>query len=453
MILHNDIGFFTDTIRAASVALNISPIYIEKDYWITMALRHLSESRHVDYTVFKGGTSLSKGFRMINRFSEDVDIAIVGAEQSSGNQIKNLIREVEKSMTQELTEVDIAGVTSKGTRFRKAVYEYPVALGSQNSNKLIVEINSFANPYPFGKLVIKSFITEFLEQIGKTDYIQDYNLQSFELNVLDKRQTLLEKLVSLIRFSYEADPIQGMASKIRHFYDLYYLLADAECLDYVESSKFKIDFYNTLQHDKETFDIPKGWTGKKVNDSILVSDFHGVWMQVRDVYTKELAMLAFTEIPPEKEIAQRFEKLIRLLLKYCLMPPRKQIHIYAKETAIYPAIVEYLQHHPLFADCDFNTLEMRAFVKKAPPYIRDIDTPIANLERYARNNAHLIEYYKDEQLILKKDLARMMKISRPTLDKWIEAGFIKRGSSKYLNMELYRIDSVIQQLRNQKNKK
>lgn len=37
----------------------------------------------------------------------------------------------------------------------------------------------------------------------------------------------------------------------------------------------------------------------------------------------------------------------------------------------------------------------------------------------------------------------MIKISRPTLDKWIEAGFIKRGSSKYLNMELYQIDSLI----------
>ena len=47
----------------------------------------------------------------------------------------------------------------------------------------------------------------------------------------------------------------------------------------------------------------------------------------------------------------------------------------------------------------------------------------------------------------------MMKISRPTLDKWIKAGFIKQGSSKYLRMELYQIDSVIQQLRNIKNKK
>lgn len=135
------------------------------------------------------------------------------------------------------------------------------------------------------------------------------------------------------------------------------------------------------------------------------------------------------------------------------MPPRKQIHIYAKETAIYPAIVEYLQHHPLFADCDFDTLQLNASVKKAPPYIKDVDTAIANLERYARNNAHLIEYYENEQLICKKNLARMMKISRPTLDKWIKAGFIKQGSSKYLRMELYQIDSVIQQLRNIKNKK
>lgn len=135
------------------------------------------------------------------------------------------------------------------------------------------------------------------------------------------------------------------------------------------------------------------------------------------------------------------------------MPPRKEIKIPALGLKCFDAIQSELSGHAELADYDFSTLTLTVKKKKNPPYIRDIDTPIANLERYARNNAHLIEYYEDEQLILKKDLARMMKISRPTLDKWIEAGFIKRGSSKYLNMELYQIDSVIQQLRNQKNKK
>lgn len=135
------------------------------------------------------------------------------------------------------------------------------------------------------------------------------------------------------------------------------------------------------------------------------------------------------------------------------MPPRKEIKISALGLKCFDAIQAELSGYAELADYDFSTLTLILRKKQALPYIRDIDTPIANLECYARNNAHLIKYYRDEQLILKKDLARMMKISRPTLDKWIKAGFIKQGSSKYLKMELYQIDSVIQQLRNIKNRK
>ena len=47
-------------------------VVIEKDYYVTMILRLLSQN--ISNVVFKGGTSLSKGFKAINRFSEDIDI-------------------------------------------------------------------------------------------------------------------------------------------------------------------------------------------------------------------------------------------------------------------------------------------------------------------------------------------------------------------------------------------
>lgn len=51
--------------------------FVEKDYWITLVLSRLANSKHVDKSVFKGGTSLSKGSNLIDRFSEDVDLAII----------------------------------------------------------------------------------------------------------------------------------------------------------------------------------------------------------------------------------------------------------------------------------------------------------------------------------------------------------------------------------------
>ncbi|GAB6283566.1 MAG: hypothetical protein STSR0008_23430 [Ignavibacterium sp.] len=120
MTLHTtDTKNFSDAIRAASEHLKINQIFIEKDYWITLVLNRLSKTKYVNETVFKGGTSLSKGFGLINRFSEDVDIAIINAADKSGNVVKNIIRTVEKEITKELIEINLEGVTSKGSRFRK----------------------------------------------------------------------------------------------------------------------------------------------------------------------------------------------------------------------------------------------------------------------------------------------------------------------------------------------
>lgn len=50
---------------------------IEKDFWVTLALRELFAIRELtNHLTFKGGTSLSKAWRLIDRFSEDVDLTI-----------------------------------------------------------------------------------------------------------------------------------------------------------------------------------------------------------------------------------------------------------------------------------------------------------------------------------------------------------------------------------------
>jgi predicted nucleotidyltransferase component of viral defense system len=172
MKLHHDLTLFSQTLRAASQHLNIKLEFVEKDYWITWVLSRLAKSNYVDESVFKGGTSLSKGYNLIDRFSEDVDIAIINDKGKTGNEIKTIIRKIEKEITPDLKELPLEGVTSKGSRFRKSVFEYvPTEKGNAN-NKLIVEINSFANPFPFQKLTIQSMVFEFLMQTGNEKYME-----------------------------------------------------------------------------------------------------------------------------------------------------------------------------------------------------------------------------------------------------------------------------------------
>ncbi len=315
MKLHTNEEAFNNAILITSNSVNIAPDFIEKDYWISLVLKRLSESKYVDAVVFKGGTSLSKGHQLINRFSEDVDIAVIDVAGISGNQLKTLIRSVEKEIAKDLKEINIDGITSKGSRFRKSVYEFAskhkTNLLESISNSIIVEVNSFANPYPYLKLEIQSMIGEHLKNANQIELIDKYGLESFSVNVLDLKQTLIEKLVSLLRFSFDGNPLEQLAGKIRHFYDLYYLAANEECSTYLKSETFKGDFMTLLEHDRKAFNEPKGWNNKKIKDSPLLTNFDVLWDTLKLTYSKELSMLAYTAIPKEQEIAQSFKQLIQ----------------------------------------------------------------------------------------------------------------------------------------------
>lgn len=168
-------------VLAASEYLDIRPVYIEKDYWITRSLRLMMQHPNANKAIFKGGASLSKAHRIGNRFSEDIDIAISDADTLTGNQLKTLIKKIAKEMTLGLEEVVMPGVTSKGSHYYKAMYSYPNVLGkaikeTMNIGQLLVEINSFANPYPYVPESIDCFIAKFFQQTGNDALVEEYRL-------------------------------------------------------------------------------------------------------------------------------------------------------------------------------------------------------------------------------------------------------------------------------------
>lgn len=274
-----------------------------------MLLQRLSGSKYSDEAVFKGGTSLSKGYRLIDRFSEDVDLAIVNTTHKTGNEIKKIIRHLEKEITGELTEFQEEGITSKGSRYRKSLFRYPSIQKNDPNNRLIVEINSFANPIPFQKRIIQSMLFDFLDQTNNQSYIDEHQLHPFEINILNKKQTILEKLVSLIRFSLDRDPVPSVSSKIRHFYDLYFLAKDDDCMQCIQSDTFKQQFLTLLEHDKIMFEEPTGWTSRSIAESPLIRNFDSIWSKIKNQYQSELSALAYRPIPDEKDVAQIFIRL------------------------------------------------------------------------------------------------------------------------------------------------
>ena len=317
MNLHLDKNSFTSAIQATSDKLNILPVFIEKDYWITLVLKRLSESKYNESVVFKGGTSLSKGYKMIDRFSEDIDIAVINIPEMTGNKVKTLIRDVEKEISKDILEIQDSPLASKGSRFRKSVFSYPKTGDTrfyQNvSDKLIIEINSFANPFPFEKCSINSLISYSLALNNQNELNKKYELLPFSINILDKKQTLIEKLVSLFRFSFDNNPTASISGKIRHFYDLYFLCSDKDCKTFIDSADFQKSFNGVWKHDQAAFDEPSGWQDKSPAQSILSTDFDSFWNTLKSTYSKELSALAFSEIPSENKIADSFKYIMKKL--------------------------------------------------------------------------------------------------------------------------------------------
>lgn len=314
MRLHRDKNQFAGAIQVTSQELGIAPEFVEKDYWICQILQRLSRHPQNKRIVWKGGTSLSKAYKLIKRFSSDVDFAVL-LEGLSQNQQKKLVARIGKDIVVDLEELDMPEITIKNNRFRKTYHGYTSVLGKRKDtlnflgNHVIVEINTYGNPYPFVNKSIKPFITEMMEQRELYAMIKEMDMMPFKLNVLDKRRTLCEKVVSLIRFSFEDDEVSGIASKIRHFYDIYYLMNDNECIEYFNST-FTEDFIKLIAHDKAEFDRPSKWKNSDILESPLFVDFNSLWNKVSGVYNSELGALSYGTIPTSIEILETFSHLL-----------------------------------------------------------------------------------------------------------------------------------------------
>ena len=221
MHLHKSAEDFTDLILITSEHVGLDPTIVEKDYWITLSLYHLSNSDYIDSVVFKGGTSLTKCYEDLHRFSEDIDIALL-TNGMSNSQIKKTMSRVEEVMSIELQPDEFEEERKSGD-YRYSQFTYNSLFSGELRelhHKIRFELTSFIHPHPHERRKVGTFIEQYLDESGMGDVIMEFGLVKFELNVLSVERTVIEKLVSLIRMSYEEN-LKELLTKTRHLYDLY----------------------------------------------------------------------------------------------------------------------------------------------------------------------------------------------------------------------------------------
>lgn len=253
MKLHENEKLFTQSVRFTAQQRGIKEIYIEKDYWVTFALYAIFNSETAAYAVFKGGTALSKCHEIIERFSEDIDMVVLN-EGESGNQLKERLKKLSKSIESILPEIPVKEITNKKGMIRKTAHSYPKKFKGdyeQVRDFIVLESTWLGYHEPYTNKMISSFIAQMMMETGQQDMAKEYNLIPFEVRVLDPTRTICEKVMSLVRFSHTDKPIEDLRQKIRHIYDIHQLLIVEELSAFLDAEAFETMLKKVAQDDVE----------------------------------------------------------------------------------------------------------------------------------------------------------------------------------------------------------
>lgn len=230
-----------DLFNQIGAQTGLPPFAIEKDAWVTLVLRILFSSEIGDHIVFKGGTSLSKVFHLIERFSEDVDLSIskeyFGFEgELNKGQIRKLRRASHDFSSKELPEIikfelDNYGISNELFEINvpnknisdqdpeqlhlnyQSVFEEDQYLPS----RVLIELGARSLNEPFSIRSINSLIDENFPGLSFTE-------KDFNIKVIIPGKTFLEKMILLHEeFSKTKEKIRYHRMS-RHLYDIYQII-------------------------------------------------------------------------------------------------------------------------------------------------------------------------------------------------------------------------------------
>jgi len=234
-----DTAEFLPTLDAVGEALDISATAVEKEYWVSEILRTLALT-HFDDFIFKGGTSLSMGYGIIERFSEDIDILV-----RPGDRGREKVDKLMKAMGEEAA----AGVAGRAEptggaqtgRHRSFNVHYPATREATSliSTTVLLELGVRGGPDPHEVVPIRSLLGKALSA-DDIDLGEFEDLAPFDVRVLHPARTLLEKLVYIHRVALDLTRDENRSPDVRsarHIYDVHCLLEEPLVLEFLQDNE------------------------------------------------------------------------------------------------------------------------------------------------------------------------------------------------------------------------
>ncbi|WP_439483764.1 nucleotidyl transferase AbiEii/AbiGii toxin family protein [Cyclobacterium plantarum] len=316
MNLHQDHNLFRQAVRFTSDQRGIPAIYIEKDYWVTYALFLIFRSELKDEVVFKGGTSLSKCHKLIDRFSEDIDLVVLRKDGETDSRLKAKLKSISNIITKNLPEIRVEGITRKKGMNRKTAHTYNKEFAGdygQVRDVIILESTWLGYFEPYSKKMLNSLVGEMMLNSGQKSIAELHGLLPFEASVLDPTRTICEKIMSLVRFSYGENPVEDLKKKIRHTYDLHQLLRQEELSEFFHSSSFDEMLKKVANDDVISFKNNNHWLVHHPCEALIFNRLAEIWEEIKEDYNVGFKNLVYGDFPKDSDVLQTLKMIHKRL--------------------------------------------------------------------------------------------------------------------------------------------
>lgn len=317
-LLRDDPDFLEAVATAVAEKSGIPLEQVEKDYWLTEALRGLAaygESNHLPI-LLKGGTSLAKAFSLIKRFSEDADMVVIFGDQGKASRethLKGFISAVE-----EVTTLSAVNDPSQADTGVTRVVHLDYASSASEATvlpRIKVELHTIGGSFPHAPRQLTSLIAEHWAEVDHAGEPDFEELAPFEIAVLDPCRTLVEKLVLL----HEAHTRTDETAKhrrivtVRPYYDVYCLIGNESVMDALAEHDVAHLARDVDTHSRDAeYDSARRPSGGFAESPAFAGN---IITGVRDAYDKTVRELLWPgeTYPTIDECRERVRSMARLL--------------------------------------------------------------------------------------------------------------------------------------------
>lgn len=309
---------FSQAVLAAAMhfeSRGLRASFIEKDYFTTEALREIARVGS-DRVIFKGGTSLSKGWNLIERLSEDIDIFLDPDaftppldERGIKHELKRLRDAVARFKGLKLEKRQSGGFG------RSDSFSFVQSHGGvgEPQNRVLVESGTASGRQPTEVRKIQSYLGEFLQAAGTSLGADDEG--AFDFKLLHFRRTFVEKLFAIhAKVELLKERGEAIGPYARHYYDLYQLARRDEVRAMLASKEYgdiKAD-YDRISRVTFSRDYrpPEGMSFAR-SDALYPAS--ALEAQLRRDFEAQCRHLCYGKAPAWKDVRESFESIRELL--------------------------------------------------------------------------------------------------------------------------------------------